>query len=338
MQPTEFDVVTAAAKAGGHDLRGRSSSPTVPLDRRESALHGVRRVLANLAATIDDNLEGTIDDLDVEFLHELRVAVRRTRSVLAEAKGVLPARRPRPLPSVLRVARRDHQPGPRPRRLRPRVGRLHRAPGPPATAGASTACWSSSRSGGGRPTPSSPARCAATTAGELLDSWRLWLADPTVEPDRRPAPRSLRRQAHRQGPAQGPHRRPRHHPGLAARAPPRPAQGHQEAPLPARVLRQPVPDQGPQGVRRPAQGAAGQPRRAPGRRGAPGPAPRARPRPARPRHRRHRRAAGDGAAQRPPRPAPHRGAGRLRRALRRLRHQGQPPRARRRCSARRRAG
>lgn len=91
MQPTDSDVATAAAKAGGHDLHGRSSSPTVPLKRRESAQRGVRRVLANLAATIDDNLEGTIDDLDVEFLHELRVAVRRTRSVLAETKGVLPA-------------------------------------------------------------------------------------------------------------------------------------------------------------------------------------------------------------------------------------------------------
>jgi CHAD domain-containing protein len=90
MRPAAHDVATAAAKAGGHDLHGRSSSPTVPLKAREPALVGFRHVLANLLATIDDNLEGTIDDVDVEFLHELRVAVRRTRSVLAEGKGVIP--------------------------------------------------------------------------------------------------------------------------------------------------------------------------------------------------------------------------------------------------------
>jgi CHAD domain-containing protein len=91
MESVDADVATAAATAAGHDLRGRTSSPTVPLKRREPALDGFRRVLANLADTIDDNLLGTIDDVDVEFLHELRVAVRRTRSVLAEGKGVLPA-------------------------------------------------------------------------------------------------------------------------------------------------------------------------------------------------------------------------------------------------------
>ena len=47
-------------------------------------------MLANLADTIEANRPGTIDDIDEEFLHELRVAVRRTRSVLAESKGVLP--------------------------------------------------------------------------------------------------------------------------------------------------------------------------------------------------------------------------------------------------------
>lgn len=85
------DVATVVAAAAGHDLRGRTSSPTVALDADEPARDGFRRVLANLLATIDDNLEGTVGDVDVEFLHELRVAVRRTRSILAEGKGVVPA-------------------------------------------------------------------------------------------------------------------------------------------------------------------------------------------------------------------------------------------------------
>ncbi len=89
MQATEGDVVASIAAATGHALEGRSSSPSVPLDPRDPALVAFRLVLANLVDTIEANLEGTIDDVDVEFLHELRVAVRRTRSVLAQSKGVI---------------------------------------------------------------------------------------------------------------------------------------------------------------------------------------------------------------------------------------------------------
>ena len=54
------------------------------------AIDGFRAVLTNLADTIVANWQGTIDQLDPEFLHDLRVAVRRTRSVLAQGKDVLP--------------------------------------------------------------------------------------------------------------------------------------------------------------------------------------------------------------------------------------------------------
>ena len=71
--------------------RARSSSPTVPLDADEPALSGYRRVLANLADTIEANRPGTIDDIDEEFLHELRVAVRRTpHRCWRRARAVLP--------------------------------------------------------------------------------------------------------------------------------------------------------------------------------------------------------------------------------------------------------
>ena len=66
------------------------STPSVPLSPHDEALGAFRRVLRNLADTIDANLGGTIADTDPEYLHELRVAVRRTRSVLAQGKGVLP--------------------------------------------------------------------------------------------------------------------------------------------------------------------------------------------------------------------------------------------------------
>jgi CHAD domain-containing protein len=72
-------------------VEGFAASATVPLDRDMAAIDGFRAVLANLAATISANWHGTIDQTDPEFLHELRIAVRRTRTILAEAKSVLPA-------------------------------------------------------------------------------------------------------------------------------------------------------------------------------------------------------------------------------------------------------
>src|SRR5690606_35999617 len=40
--------------------------------------------------TMTANFSGTIADTDSEFLHDFRVAVRRTRSVLQEGRKVLP--------------------------------------------------------------------------------------------------------------------------------------------------------------------------------------------------------------------------------------------------------
>ncbi|MGK2948113.1 MAG: CHAD domain-containing protein [Acidimicrobiales bacterium] len=91
LEPSGSDLCAVVASAVGIDLAGHESSPTVPLDGDEDALDGFRRVLANLADTIDANLEGTVAATDPEFLHELRVAVRRTRSVLAQSRGVLPS-------------------------------------------------------------------------------------------------------------------------------------------------------------------------------------------------------------------------------------------------------
>jgi CHAD domain-containing protein len=85
------DVLDLAAERSHIDLRGFVDSPTVPLEREEPALDGFKRVLENLAGTIDANWQGTVDAVDPEFLHDFRVAVRRTRSVLAHGKQVVPA-------------------------------------------------------------------------------------------------------------------------------------------------------------------------------------------------------------------------------------------------------
>jgi CHAD domain-containing protein len=50
---------------------------------------GVRRLCAQLAETVEANLPGTLAELDTEFLHDLRIAVRRTRTLLRELKAVI---------------------------------------------------------------------------------------------------------------------------------------------------------------------------------------------------------------------------------------------------------
>jgi CHAD domain-containing protein len=87
---SESTLVELVAGAGGYDLAGFRDSPTVPLNAADRAVDGFAAVLQNLAASMTANLPGTIADVDTEFLHDLRVAIRRTRAILSRAKRVLP--------------------------------------------------------------------------------------------------------------------------------------------------------------------------------------------------------------------------------------------------------
>ena len=51
----------------------------------------VARLLLRLLDTVELNVDGVLRDIDTEFLHDLRVAVRRTRSAIKLLGGVLPA-------------------------------------------------------------------------------------------------------------------------------------------------------------------------------------------------------------------------------------------------------
>jgi CHAD domain-containing protein len=68
---------------------GFSSKPRVALDAHTPAAEAFRRVLHALVEIMRHNEDGTIEDLDPEFLHDFRVAIRRTRSVLASARDVV---------------------------------------------------------------------------------------------------------------------------------------------------------------------------------------------------------------------------------------------------------
>jgi CHAD domain-containing protein len=62
----------------------------VHLDRDISLLQGMREVGLAISRDISRNLPGVIDDIDSEFLHDLRIALRRTRSLLSIFTGVIP--------------------------------------------------------------------------------------------------------------------------------------------------------------------------------------------------------------------------------------------------------
>jgi CHAD domain-containing protein len=87
---SESTLVELVAAATGFDLAGFRDSPTVPLKPDDQAIDGFAAVLQNLASSTAANLARAIADTDTEFLHDVRVAVRRTRAILSRAKRVLP--------------------------------------------------------------------------------------------------------------------------------------------------------------------------------------------------------------------------------------------------------
>jgi CHAD domain-containing protein len=79
-----------AATLAGARPEGTSSKVGVKLARGTRSDEAAGAVLSRLADIAEENLAGALDDLDTEFLHDLRVSVRRARSVLRELRGVHP--------------------------------------------------------------------------------------------------------------------------------------------------------------------------------------------------------------------------------------------------------
>ena len=95
-RPVHHDAV----KAIGGRLGGMSSKVKVSLSPGERADAAAVTILRRLQAIIEVNLPGTLADTDSEYLHDLRVAVRRSRALQRELRGVFP-------PEALRVFRAE---------------------------------------------------------------------------------------------------------------------------------------------------------------------------------------------------------------------------------------
>jgi CHAD domain-containing protein len=91
VEPNGLSALDAALAAAGRRAGGYTSQINVRLTPEMPAAAAVTAVLLDLLGTLEANVAGTIRDVDTEFLHDLRVAVRRSRSVLKLVGDVLPA-------------------------------------------------------------------------------------------------------------------------------------------------------------------------------------------------------------------------------------------------------
>jgi CHAD domain-containing protein len=89
-KPADEPLVDEAIRVSGGVPGGFPAKIDVPLRFDERADVAAAAVLRALLEVIEANLEGTVEDLDSEFLHDLRVSVRRSRAVQRELKGVFP--------------------------------------------------------------------------------------------------------------------------------------------------------------------------------------------------------------------------------------------------------
>ncbi|MBO0833923.1 MAG: CHAD domain-containing protein [Actinobacteria bacterium] len=87
----ESALATALAVAGRRPGEVPGKPMDVQLAPEMPAAQAMGIILTALLDTMEANVPGTIRDIDTEFLHDLRVAVRRTRSALKLCGDALPA-------------------------------------------------------------------------------------------------------------------------------------------------------------------------------------------------------------------------------------------------------
>ena len=88
LRPAARGLLDEAIIASGGTPGGVSSKVEIELTARERGDVAACAVLRGLLAVIEANLPGALGDVDAEFLHDLRVAVRRSRAVQRELRGV----------------------------------------------------------------------------------------------------------------------------------------------------------------------------------------------------------------------------------------------------------
>jgi CHAD domain-containing protein len=86
IEPATLTALEAAAPRRPGEYTGKVGAR---ITARQPAPAAIAVVLLDLLDTLEANVDGTVKDLDTEFLHDLRVSVRRTRSALKLLDNVL---------------------------------------------------------------------------------------------------------------------------------------------------------------------------------------------------------------------------------------------------------
>ncbi len=90
VSPAERSTFLEALHALGRNPRDYSNSLPTGITAQMPASVAVATLLLGLLDTMEQNVDGVLRDIDSEFLHDLRVAVRRTRSAIKLFGDVLP--------------------------------------------------------------------------------------------------------------------------------------------------------------------------------------------------------------------------------------------------------
>ncbi len=90
LRPTHKPLLLTALHMQGRKPNDYSSKLNINLDPDMRADIATKYIYSHLLKAIKDNEQGTIANTDSEFLHDFRVAVRRTRAGLNQLKNLLP--------------------------------------------------------------------------------------------------------------------------------------------------------------------------------------------------------------------------------------------------------
>lgn len=90
-EPASLSLVDEVVLAAGGNPAGASIEVEFSFERSTRAELAAVEVLSRLLELINANIPGVLDGRDPEFLHDYRVAIRRTRAVIRQLRGVLPS-------------------------------------------------------------------------------------------------------------------------------------------------------------------------------------------------------------------------------------------------------
>ncbi len=88
LKPVRRSLLDEALAAYGRKPRSYNNKPRVRLSGKEPAEKALRKILRQQLGIIETNVTGARQYIDTEYLHDLRVAVRRTRTLLGRFKRV----------------------------------------------------------------------------------------------------------------------------------------------------------------------------------------------------------------------------------------------------------